>query len=119
MKFLLDQDVYACTARFLAALGHDVSPAADRGLSRADDELLLSTASAEGSLLVTRDRDYGGLVFVRRLSGGVLYLRMTPATVSAVHAELATVLQLHEEKELRRAFVVIQPGQHRLRKLPP
>lgn len=37
MKFLLDQDVYAATARFLSALGHDVVPVAKIGLSRADD----------------------------------------------------------------------------------
>ncbi len=34
MKFLLDQDVYAATVRFLSALGHDVVPVAKIGLSR-------------------------------------------------------------------------------------
>ena len=34
MKFLLDQDVYASTARFLMELGHNVVPAAEIGLSR-------------------------------------------------------------------------------------
>ena len=36
MKFLLDQDVYASTARFLGDLGHDVVPVAQIGLSQAD-----------------------------------------------------------------------------------
>jgi hypothetical protein len=31
MKFLLDQDVYAATARFLSELGHDVVPVAQKG----------------------------------------------------------------------------------------
>ena len=61
MKFLLDQDVYAVTARFLAGLGYDVSRVAEGGLSRANDEVLLRTAHREGRILVTRDRDYGGL----------------------------------------------------------
>jgi len=117
VRFLLDQDVYAVTARLLESLGHDVSRAAGCGLSRADDEVLLSTAHAEGRILVTRDRDYGGLVFVRRLVGGVLYLRMTPATAGAVHRELQEVLLVHPEATLRRAFVVVEPGQHRLRRL--
>jgi predicted nuclease of predicted toxin-antitoxin system len=33
MKLLLDQDVYAATARFLSDLGHDTVPAAQVGLS--------------------------------------------------------------------------------------
>ena len=38
MKLLLDQDVYAVTARFLNDLGHDVVPVARIGLSQAEDE---------------------------------------------------------------------------------
>ena len=33
MKLLVDQDVYAATARFLSGLGHDVVPVADRSLA--------------------------------------------------------------------------------------
>lgn len=33
MKFLLDQDVYAATARFLGELGHDVVPVSEIGLA--------------------------------------------------------------------------------------
>jgi len=36
MKFLLDHDVYASTARFLSDLGHDVVPVAKIGLLRAE-----------------------------------------------------------------------------------
>ena len=41
MKFLLDQDVYAVTARFLHDLGHHVVPVARIGLSQAEDEEIL------------------------------------------------------------------------------
>ena len=37
MGFLLDQDVYAVTARFLRDCGHDVVTASELGLSRAID----------------------------------------------------------------------------------
>jgi predicted nuclease of predicted toxin-antitoxin system len=37
MKFLLDQDVYALTERFLRGLGYDVITASELGLSRATD----------------------------------------------------------------------------------
>ena len=58
MKFLLDQDVYAGTARFLSGLGHDVAPVAKLGLSRANDSDLLRAARDQGRVFVTRDRDF-------------------------------------------------------------
>jgi predicted nuclease of predicted toxin-antitoxin system len=118
MRFLLDQDVYAVTARFLSGLGHDVVPVAQVSLSQADDEDLLRTAQAQGRIFVTRDRDFGSLVFVRALGAGVVYLRILPSTQNAVHAELEKVLQTYPENELMKAFVVIEPDGHRFRKLP-
>ena len=44
MKFLLNQDVYANTLRYLSGLGHDVIPVAQIGLAQATDEELLKTA---------------------------------------------------------------------------
>ncbi|MEW6086702.1 MAG: DUF5615 family PIN-like protein [bacterium] len=117
MKFLLDQDVYAITARFLKELGHDVTCAADIGCSRSADSELLNIAKKQNRIFVTRDRDFGGLVFVKDLRTGVIYLRMLPSTLSEVHKELAKILQSHSEDELRMAFVVVEPGRHRFRKL--
>jgi len=61
MRFLLDQDVYATTARFLAELGHDVVRAGQIGLSQASDQKLLSAAKEQDRIVVTRDRDFGAL----------------------------------------------------------
>jgi predicted nuclease of predicted toxin-antitoxin system len=118
MKFLLDQDVYAVTARFLSNLGHDVVPVAQLGLSRADDEKILRVAQAQDRILVTRDRDFGNLVFVQALGSGVLYLRILPSTQNAVHDELARVLITYAQDALATAFVVIEPEGHRIRQLP-
>ena len=75
MRFLLDQDVYAATARLLSNLGHEVVLAAQLSLSQADDSELLRIAHSQSRILVTRDRDFGRLVFVNDLGTGVLYLR--------------------------------------------
>jgi predicted nuclease of predicted toxin-antitoxin system len=117
MRFLLDQDVYAVTARFLRDLNHDIVIAADIGGSRTADEELLSIAQEHKRLFVTRDRDFGGLVFVRELGSGVIYLRIMPSTVNAVHAELKRVLQFYSEEDLHNAFVVVEPGRHRFRRI--
>ncbi len=116
MRLLADQDVYASTVQFLRGLGHDVETAAERGMSQSADFELLRVAQADRRLFLTRDRDFGGLVFVHALDAGVLYLRMLPATVHAVHAELGRVLALYGEDELQGAFVVVEPGRHRIRK---
>jgi predicted nuclease of predicted toxin-antitoxin system len=117
MRVLVDQDVYAITVRFLRRLGHAVITTADIGCSQAADETLLAIAQEQGRIFVTRDRDFGGLVFVRELGAGVIYLRITPSTVHAVHAELERVLQSYSEEDLQKAFVVVEPGRHRFRYL--
>jgi predicted nuclease of predicted toxin-antitoxin system len=117
MRFLVDQDVFAATARLLKTLGHDAVPVADVGLSKAADETLLKVAQEQKRILVTRDRDYGSLVFLKALGAGVLYLRMLPNTQDAVHAELTNVLGLYSEEELAKAFVVIEAAGHRIRRL--
>jgi predicted nuclease of predicted toxin-antitoxin system len=117
MRFLLDQDVYALTVRFLRTLEHDVVTAAEIGCSQATDTVLLHVSQDQGRLFVTRDRDFGGLVFVESAGKGVIYLRILPATVHACHSELEKVLRSYSEEELRNAFVVIEPGRHRLRRL--
>lgn len=117
MRFLLDQDVYALTARFLRALEHDVVTAAEIGYSQATDAALLRMAQEQERLFVTRDRDFGALVFVEDAGKGVIYLRILPATVSACHSELEKVLRSYSEEELRNAFVVVEPGRHRFRRL--
>lgn len=116
MRLLTDQDVYATTVQVLRGLGHDVVTAAERGLSQSPDTELLRAAHAEGRVFVTRDRDYGGLVFMQALGAGVLYLRVLPSTLQAVHAELGRVLSLYSEAELQGAFVVVEPGRHRIRR---
>jgi predicted nuclease of predicted toxin-antitoxin system len=117
MKFLLDQDVYAATHQRLRDLGHDVLPVAAIGLAEADDEVLLQTAHQLERIFVTRDRDYGNLVFVKAFGAGVIYLRIRPSTEVVTHLQLEQVLTTYTEKQLQKAFVVVEPGGHRFRHL--
>jgi predicted nuclease of predicted toxin-antitoxin system len=117
MKFLTDQDVYATTVRLLSGLGHDVVTASQLGFAQAEDSVLLQASQTQGRIFVTRDRDFGGIVFLRGAGRGVMYLRMLPSMRNAVHAELERVLSLYAEQQLRDSFVVIEPARHRIRKL--
>lgn len=113
---MLDQDVYVVTIRFLVDAGHDVVLVGQIGLEQASDEEILTTAQQENRILITRDSDYGNLVFVRAIGTGVIYLRVLPSTVNAVHNELVRILQTYSEVELAGAFVVVEPDGHRFRK---
>jgi len=118
MRFLADQDVYAATVRFLNTSGHDVVRVGELGLAQATDLELLRLAEKENRIFVTRDRDFGGLVFVGGLGKGVIYLRVSPSTQGGVHTELERVLATYSEGQLCDAFVVVEPGRHRFRTLP-
>ena len=118
MKFLCDQDVYAVTINFLRLLDHDVVTASEIGYSRASDTELLLKAKELNRVFVTRDRDFGELVFLENLGQGVIYLRILHSTINAGHNELAKVLRYYSEDELKTAFIVVEPGRHRFRKLP-
>jgi len=116
VKLLLDQDIYQITAKFLLEQGHDVVLASELGLEEASDQKVLNVAQKEGRILVTRDRDYGNLVFVKGAGKGVIYLRILPKNLNLIHQELSRVLQIYSQKELVGAFVVIQASGHRFRR---
>ena len=90
MRFLSDQDVWQATVDFIRAAGYEVQRAADVGLAQASDVQLLEYARREGRVLLTRDKGFGSLVFVKqREHRGVILLRVTPETLEAV--EVATL----------------------------
>ena len=78
---------------------------------------MLETAQSLDRLFVTRDRDFGRIVFLKRKSAGILYLRTAPALESTVHEVLADVIRTNEETVLAQSFVAITPSGYRIRKL--
>jgi predicted nuclease of predicted toxin-antitoxin system len=116
VRLLIDQDVYAVTSAFLKGQGHDVVLAKELGMATASDEALLERAGAERRIMVTRDADYGHLVFVRSMGPGVIRLAITPDTIQAVHRVLAKALAEVREPELFQSFLVIEADRYRLRK---
>lgn len=104
MRFLIDHDVYYVTTSFLAGLGHDVVTVSELNMHQSTDVEILQLAQAQSRIMVTRDRDYGSLVFVSEYEIGVLYLRILPTTIQEVHAEVERVLALYAEDQLLRSF---------------
>lgn len=115
MRFFLDQDVYHLTSAFPRSLGHDVLTAADVEMSQAIDQEILQFAATHNRTLVTRDKDFGSLIFSQTfLHRGVILLRVTPQTLSDIHLELERLLSLHAEKDIQRSFVVVEKERRRI-----
>lgn len=63
MTLLADHDLWAVTLDVLRTEGHDIVTAAEIGLAQAPDRTFLKEAAARQQFLLTRDRDFGRLVF--------------------------------------------------------
>ena len=95
---------------------HDVVTAKQIGMARASDSDLLREAERDGRLFITRDKDYGSLVFLGKIAcPGVILLRIAPEIIDEVHAELARLLQHLTEEELQKLFCVVEAKRHRIR----
>lgn len=118
MRFLVDQDVYEVTVKWLLENDHDVITAKDLDLQRAPDVELLKRAGELDRILLTRDKDFGTLLFLReKPKQGAIRLAISPTTIKAVHEELGNVFENHEPNELKQTFCVVEPNRHRIRNL--
>jgi len=118
MRLLIDQDVYKVTIDCLKRWGHDIVTAGQLGMQQATDEDLLKKAGETKRLFVTRDKDFGALVFLKEeLATGVIFLRVTPLTIEHIHLQLKFLFDEHTEEELMRVFCVVEPRRHRIRYL--
>ena len=119
MRFLADHDVYFQTIQELRHTGHDVVTAKELQMQEADDSELLATAKAMDRIFISRDKDFGTLVFLHALTApGVIFLRISPLAVAAVHKVLQRLLQDQPHELLQRSYCVVTVARYRLRQLP-
>ena len=114
MKFLLDACAASRTLReALRALGHDVRSAAGE-LARASDEVLLALAYEEGRVLVTEDKDFGELIFLRRLPHPCV-VRLVELRVAEHVDAMRGLIERHGRALRAGAIVVVTRGRVRIR----
>jgi len=119
MRFLTDHDVYFVTVMWLRREGHEVITAKELGMHEANDVDLLAKAKALDRLFVSRDKDFGALVFFHaETSPGVLFLRMIPSEIEEVHRQLQRLLREQPETVLKESFSVVESHRYRIRRLP-
>lgn len=114
---LADENIPLPSVRLLRAHGVDVLAAVET-CPHASDAEILQRARAQCRWLVTFDRDFGQLVFRRRLPPppAVLYIRQGRA--SATHAGDLILELLARADELAGCLVVVGGRSLRVRRLP-
>jgi predicted nuclease of predicted toxin-antitoxin system len=119
VKFLLDENVPLPSAHALRNLGWDVRHVAEDCPSEKDSEIV-KMAKEEERVLITFDRDYGELIYKRRLPSppGIIYLRFDPDYPTQV-GDVISNLMKSAGIDFNDKFTVIRNDGHiRQRPLP-
>lgn len=118
MKFLLDVCASSRALRtLLTDLGHEVLSALEVD-PRAADDVLLALALREERVLVTEDKDFGELVFVRRLPHPCI-IRFVDMRVEEKVAAMRELLARHADALRAGAVIVVTRGRVRIRLATP
>jgi predicted nuclease of predicted toxin-antitoxin system len=114
MKFLLDVCASSrALPTLLTELGHDVISALEHD-PRASDEVLLALAIREERVLVTEDKDFGELVFVRRLPHPCI-IRFVDMRVEEKVVAMREPLERHVDAIRAGALIVVTRRRVRIR----
>ena len=97
----------------LSDLGHDVLSGLDID-PRATDEAFLELANREGRVLITEDKDFGELVFVRRLPHPCI-IRFVDMRVAEKVVAMSELIDRHADAMEEGALIVVTPTRVRIR----
>jgi predicted nuclease of predicted toxin-antitoxin system len=114
MKFLADEGIDRSIVDCLRGLGFDVFYVIEQVRSL-DDDILLQIAHSETRILITRDKDFGELVYrLNKAHSGVILIRLEGCDTQE-RADIVCSLIKQYQEQLPKAFSVIQKGVIRIR----
>ncbi len=115
MNLLADEGLERAIVERLRCDGHSVGWVAELAPSVPDEEVL-RRATADEAALVTEDKDFGELVYRRRLGhAGVILVRLE-GLPNAMKAEIVSEALRAFGKEMAGAFSVVSPDSVRIRR---
>jgi predicted nuclease of predicted toxin-antitoxin system len=113
VRFLADESCDFAIVRRLQEAGYEVL-AVSQVASGADDERVIELAVGDDRILLTEDKDFGELVYVRGArSTGVMLFRY-PSGARDIVARTAEELARRHGDHLRGRFIVVEPGRARI-----
>jgi len=116
MKFIADEGVDAQIVSKLRSEGYDVLYIAEFDAGANDDDIL-KFANEDDRILITRDKDFGELVFrLNKIHSGIVLNRLFQLDSSRKAALVLKVVNQYKE-QLYGSYTVIQPGRIRVRNI--
>lgn len=110
MRFLVDESTGSTLAEYLRSAGHDVLVVAE-AMPGAEDHDVLSRTMSEARILVTNDKDSGGLVFRSgQAHSGVLVLRLHDESTANRIRVVRAVLEQHADRPAHGFVVATEAG---------
>ena len=114
MKFLLDVCAASRTLhKALTDFGHDVLSASD-AYAHASDETLLALAYEQDRVIITKDKDFGELVFVHRLPHPCIVRLAGLSAVEQAEA-MRSLIERHGDAMREGAIIVVTASRLRIR----
>ena len=98
----------------LTDLGHDVSSALERDPKAADEDVL-ALVLQEQRILITEDKDFGELVFVRRLPHPCI-VRFVDMRIAENVAAMRELIERHADAMHEGALIVVTQDRVRIRR---
>lgn len=116
MIFLADEGVDKSLVELLRARDYDVFYVAESASSISDEDVL-ALANRDSRILITRDKDFGELVYrLKKIHSGIILIRMEELPSGSRSTYVDLFIQENLDK-LAGHFVVLQPGLTRIRQL--
>lgn len=114
MRFLIDESIEFSLVSFLRRKGFDVASVA-KDYQALEDEKILVIARREKRVLITNDKDFGDLIYLRKLPHkGVILFRLKEESVKSKIKLLEKLLKKFPQKIPGR-FVVVTETKVRFR----
>lgn len=106
MKFIIDENISIKVVEFLRIEKHDVLYVAEN-IKSFDDVSILKMAFKEKRILVTKDKDFGGLVFKNNFPhSGIIFLRLSDDSgVNTI--KILTILLKMKNINFIRSFITV------------
>ena len=94
LKLLANENIPLESVQSLRSSGYDVISISERSPGISDEDVL-QVACTENRIIVTFDRDYGELIFRRKLPvpAGILYLRFRPRNPDEVAEYISRLIK--------------------------
>lgn len=117
MRFLVDESCDVLLGHALREAGYNVQEVRE-AKPGANDEWVMNLAVIENRILLTEDKDFGGLIYAHGHKAiGVIFLRYPVSERRRIALDLVEFVKQKKEN-LIGCFVTVTPGRIRIGRMP-